>query len=57
MEVRISIGNKTWSVPANVVQFLINWLNANAIDLGAPKQEIREVRNDRSNDPRQLIME
>lgn len=58
MEVRITIANKTWIVPSNAVQSLISWLNANAVELGGRRQEIREVLNDRgSQDPRQLITE
>lgn len=57
MEVRITIGNKTWIVPANAISSLIGWLNSNAVEVGGRKQEIREVRNDGSNDPRQLITE
>ena len=56
METRITIGNKTWVVPANAVQSLVGWLNANAVELGS-RREIREVRNDGSTDPRQLITE
>jgi hypothetical protein len=56
METRITIGNKTWIVPASMVQSLISWLNSNAVEVGGRK-EIREVRNDGSNDPRQLISE
>lgn len=57
MEVRISVGNKTWIVPSNAVQSLVYWLQSNAVELGGPRQEIREVRNDGSQDPRQLITE
>ena len=57
MEVRITVGNKTWIVPSNAVQSLIGWLSTNAIEAGGYRQEIREVRNDGSNDPRQLIVE
>lgn len=56
METRITIGNKTWIVPANAAQSLINWLDINAIEVGE-RREIREVRNDGLSDPRQLIME
>jgi hypothetical protein len=56
METRITLGNKTWIVPANVVQSLVNWLSVNAVEVGGRK-EIREVRNDGSSDPRQLITE
>ena len=57
MEVRISIGNKTWIVPSNAVQSLVGWLNSNAVEMGAGRQEIREVRHDGQRDPRQLIVE
>ena len=57
MEVRITIGNKTWIVPANATGSLISWLSMNAVELGAGRQEIREVRNDGNKDPRQLITE
>lgn len=57
MEVRISIGNKIWSVPSHAVQSLIGWLNSNAVEMGGYKQEIREVRSDGPRDPRQLIVE
>lgn len=56
MEVRITIGNKTWIVPPNEVQLLISWLSNNAVEVGGSKQEIREIRRD-NNDPRQLITE
>jgi hypothetical protein len=57
MEVRITIGNKTWIVPSNAVQSLAGWLNANAVDAGMQRQEIREIRGNGQQDPRQLIME
>ena len=56
MEIRITIGNKTWIVPANAVSSLVSWLNANAVELGTPRQDIREIYGD-TNDPRQLIVE
>ena len=56
MEVRVSIGNKTWVVPGGAVDALRSWLNTNAVELGAPKQEVREVTNN-SDDSRQLITE
>lgn len=56
METRITIGNKTWIVPADAIQSLVNWLSNNAVEVGGRK-EIHEVRNDGSDDPRQLIME
>jgi hypothetical protein len=56
METRITIGNKTWIVPANAAQSLINWLDINAVEVGE-RREIREVRNDGLSDPRQLITE
>ena len=57
MEIRITIGNKTWIVPADTVSSLVSWLNSNAIDTGVQRQEIREIRIDNNIDPRQLIME
>ena len=57
MEIRITVGNKTWIVPPYAVQSLISWLNASAIEVGANRQEIHEVRNDGPRDPRQLIVE
>ena len=57
MEISVTVGNNTWIVPANAVSSLIAWLNNNAIEIGRQKQEIREVRNDGSQDPRQLITE
>ncbi len=57
MEVRITIGNKTWIVPAGAINSLISWLNVNAVELGQQKQEIREVQQNKGIDPRQLIME
>ena len=57
MEVRISVGNKTWSVPSHAVQSLISWLNSNAVELGGYRTEIKEVRSDGPVDPRQLIVE
>lgn len=57
METRITIGNKTWIVPANAVGSLIAWLNANAVELGGRRQEIREVMGNGPADPRQLITE
>ncbi len=56
METRITLGNKTWIVPAGAIQSLVNWLSTNAVEVGGRK-EIREVRNDGLDDPRQLIME
>lgn len=56
MEIRITIGNKTWIVPAGAIQSLINWLSTNAVEVGGRK-EIREVRNDGLSDPKQLITE
>lgn len=56
METRITLGNKTWIVPAGAIQSLVNWLSTNAVEVGGRK-EIREVRNDGSSDPRQLITE
>jgi hypothetical protein len=57
MEIRISVGNKTWIVPSNAVQSLVGWLSANAVEVGAQRQEIREVQNGSYSDPRQLITE
>ena len=57
MEIRITVGNKTWIVPPHAVQSLISWLNASAVEVGGRRQEIREVRNDGPSDPRQLIVE
>ena len=57
MEIRITIGNKTWIVPAGAISSLVSWLNVNAIELGSQRQEIREVQQDKQVDPRQLIME
>jgi len=57
MEVRVTIGNKTWVVPSNAVSSLIAWLNSNAVELGGTRQEVREINNGAHSDPRQLIME
>ena len=58
METRVTVMGKTWIVPSNAVQSLVGWLNANAVELGSPRQEIREVRgNTGFVDPRQLIVE
>jgi hypothetical protein len=56
MEVRVTIANKTWVVPAGNVDALRAWLNANGVELGAPKQEVREIVNN-DNDSRTLITE
>ena len=57
METRITVMGKTWIVPSNAMQSLIAWLSANAVEVGAQRQEIREVRGNGSVDPRQLIVE
>jgi hypothetical protein len=57
MEIRITVGNKTWIVPSNAIGGLIGWLNSNAVEVGGQRQEIREIRNDKTQDPRQLISE
>ena len=57
METRVTVMGKTWIVPSNAVYGLVSWLNANAVELGNPKQEIREVRGNGPADPRQLIVE
>ncbi len=43
MEAKITIGSKTWIVPSGGVSSLIAWLNSNAVEVGAQKQEIRET--------------
>lgn len=57
MELRINVGNKTYIVPASAISSLVSWLNSNAVELGAARQEVREVDNRISKDPRQLITE
>lgn len=57
MEQRITIGNKTWIVPASALSSLIAWLNHNAVDANMPRQQVKEIQEDRYSDPRQLLTE
>lgn len=53
MEIRVTVGNKTWVVPAGSINALIAWLSVNAVELGS-RQEVREVVSN-NNDGRQLL--
>ena len=55
MEIRITVGNKTWIVPSGAISGLIAWLSSNAVEVGA-RQEVHEINNP-NRDPRQLITE
>jgi hypothetical protein len=56
MEIRVNVAGKAWVVPQAAIAGLVSWLQQNAVELGSPKTEIREVTNHISNN-RQLIME
>lgn len=56
METRVTVAGKTWIVPQMAVASLVNWLQQNAVEVGAPRTEVREVLDVVRSD-RQLIME
>ena len=50
------MAGKTWIVPQMAVASLVNWLQQNAVEVGAPRTEVREVLDVVRSD-RQLITE
>ena len=56
METRVTVAGKTWIVPQMAVASLVNWLQQNAVEVGAPRTEVREVLDVVRSD-RQLITE
>ena len=57
MEQTVNVNGKMYIIPAGKVSSLVAWLEANAVDAGKPRQEVREVIDNQPNDGRQLIME
>lgn len=56
METRVTVAGKTWIVPQMAVASLVNWLQQNAVEVGAPRTGVREVLDVVRSD-RQLITE
>ena len=55
MDLKITVGSKTWIVPQNNIPNLINWLNSNGIDTN--RKDLNERMSNQPNMPDTLIME